>query len=96
MQKDNIMYISARIAVALVFVGAMAIATAAPVVAQGVYLDGRGLNVQLGQPDRDYRHEGRGDRDRRYYDYSPGSSEASGCPRRYTVQDGACKPYRGY
>jgi hypothetical protein len=96
MQKDNIMYTLAKTAVALGFVGAMAIGATAPVHAQGVYLDGRGLNVQLGQPDRDYRHDGRGDRDRHYYDYSPGYGEGNGCPRHYTVQDGACKPYRGY
>jgi hypothetical protein len=96
MQKDNIMYISARTAVALGFVGAMAIAIAAPAMAQGIYLGGRGVGVELGQPDRDYRHEGRGDRDRRYYDYSPGYGEGNGCPRHFTVQDGRCKPYRGY
>ncbi len=90
------MHTLAKTAVALGFVGAMAIGATAPVKAQGIYLDGRGLNVQFGQPDRDYRHEGRGDRGRRYYDYSPGYGEGNGCPRHYTVQDGACKPYRGY
>lgn len=38
---------------------------------------------------RDYAYEG----NRRYY-RSPKSS--NGCPPRYTVQDGVCKPYRGY
>jgi hypothetical protein len=89
------MYTLAKAAFALGFVGVMAVGTAAPIMAQGIYLDGRGLNVQLGQPDRDYRHDGRY-RDSRYYDYSPGYSEGNGCPRHYTVQDGACKPYRGY
>jgi hypothetical protein len=31
------------------------------------------------------------DDDRRYYRRS-----GNGCPRNYTVQDGVCKPYRGY
>jgi hypothetical protein len=90
------MYTLAKTAVALGFVGAMAIGAAAPVMAQGIYLNGRGLDVQLGQSDRYHGHDGRGDRDRRYYDYSPGYGAGNGCPRNYTVQDGACKPYRGY
>jgi len=90
------MYTLAKTALALGFVGAMAIGLSAPVQAQGIYLNGRGLGVQLGQPDRDYRYEGRRDRDRRYYDYSPGYGQGNGCPRHFTVQDGACKPYRGY
>ncbi len=90
------MHTLAKTAVALGFVGAMAIGTSVPIKAQGIYLDGRRVNVQLGQPDQGYRHGGRGDRDRRYYDYSPGYGEGNGCPRHFTVQDGACKPYRGY
>ena len=96
MQEDNIMYTLAKTAVAIGFVGAMAIGTTAPVRAQGFHLNGPGLHVQIGQPERDYRPERRGDRDGRYYDYYPGQSESNGCPRHYTVQDGVCKLYRGY
>ncbi len=88
----------ARAALALGFVGAMAIGTTAPVTAQGFNLNGPGLNVHIGPRERDYRperddqSERRDDRHGRYYDYSGGN----GCPPHYTIQDGVCKPYRGY
>ncbi len=31
-----------------------------------------------------------------YYPPGPGWRTFNGCPPRYTVQDGLCKPYRGY
>jgi hypothetical protein len=43
--------------------------------------------------DRDYDrdNDGRRFRDERRYRHT-----YNGCPPRYTVQDGVCKPYRGY
>jgi hypothetical protein len=32
----------------------------------------------------------------RYYGYRGGYRSYNGCPFGYTVQDGVCKPYRGY
>jgi hypothetical protein len=32
----------------------------------------------------------------RYYGNPYGSYNYNGCPPHYTVQDGVCKPYRGY
>ena len=60
---------------------------------------GPGYGVYIGpRYDRDYDEpryyrrdrERYRDYDRRYY------HRASPCPRGYTVQDGVCKPYRGY
>ena len=91
---------------ALGFIVAMAIGTSAPVIAQGVYVNGPGFGVQLGAPERSYQPEGyyqpenRRDRDGRYHNYYAGSNgegrSFNGCPRHYTIQDGSCKPYRGY
>jgi hypothetical protein len=82
---------------ALGFVGAMSLGTTNTTQAQGVYLSGPGVDVRVGDPywrhhHRYYRH--------RYYDgpyaYSPGYRSWNGCHYGYTVQDGRCKPYRGY
>ncbi len=46
-----------------------------------------------------YRHRYREryyDEDRRYFPPNPRWRTWNGCPPRYTVQDGLCKPYRGY
>jgi hypothetical protein len=56
-------------------------------------IDAPGVHVHVG-PHRHYYGPGYYDRDdysyrRGYYDYSP-------CRRGFTVQDGVCKPYRGY
>jgi len=89
-----------KAALALGFVGAMVagtVGTTNPAKAQGVYLSGPGVDVEVGRPwyrHRYYRH--------RYYDdyaYDPGPRRYrtwNGCPRYYTIQDGVCKPYRGY
>jgi hypothetical protein len=55
-------------------------------------IDAPGVHVHVG-PHRHYYgpryYGGDGYYGRGYYDYAP-------CPRGFTVQDGVCKPYRGY
>jgi hypothetical protein len=72
----------ARTAVGLVFVGAMAIGTTAPVMAQGIYFGGPGVHVYLGHHPHYYNYYGGG-----------GWNTASGCQPGWTVQGGVCKPY---
>jgi len=88
-----------KAALALGFVGAMSASALEPAKAQGVYYSGPGINVQVGDPDWRYRNH------RRYYrDYdgpyayapAPRYRTWNGCPPYYTIQDGRCKPYRGY
>ena len=60
-----------------------------------VYYSGPGYGIQI-EPryEREYdgpRYRRDYDNDRRYYRRSAGQ-----CPRNYSVQDGVCKPYRGY
>ena len=79
------------------FAGAMAVGTVgitSQTMAQGIYLSGPGVEVEVGR-----RHHHR----HRYYDayaydrgYYGRSYSWNGCPRYYTIQDGVCKPYRGY
>jgi hypothetical protein len=87
-----------KAALALGFVGAMAVGGLGPAIAQGVYFSGPGVEVQVGDPY--WRYQRRHYRDYRYYDgsyaYSPGYRRWNGCPYGYTIQDGVCKPYRGY
>jgi hypothetical protein len=83
----------AKSALALGFAGAMAIGATAPAAAQ-INIDVPGLHVHVG---RHHRH---------YYPqqgpyYGPGYGGYYGndyrpCPVGFTVQDGVCKPYRGY
>jgi hypothetical protein len=68
---------------ALGFVGAMAIGTTVPVMAQGVYFNAPGVHVRVGHPY--HRH---------YYDYYGGGGTWNGCPPDWTIQGGVCKPYR--
>jgi len=82
---------------ALGFVGAMSASAFEPAKAQGVYYSGPGVNVQVGDPDWRYPHQ------RRYYRnydgpyaYAPDPRYRRGCPWGCSVQDGVCKPYRGY
>jgi len=88
-----------KAALAFGFVGAMAVSAPGPATAQGVYLSGPGVEVQVGDPDRRYRQRSY-NRDYSYdggpYAYAPGYRSRNGCPQGYTVQDGRCKPYRGY
>jgi hypothetical protein len=95
-ERNIVMKIIMRAALALGFVGAMSLGTTAPVKAQGFYLNAPGVHIGVGVPDRPY-YGGR-----RYYDYAPGPTYGggfntwNGCPPNYTIQDGVCKPYRGY
>ena len=76
--------------------GVAPIGTPSPSLAQSFYYSDSGVRVYVGpryRHHRYYRH--------RYYDdyaYYPRSRYRTwnGCPPRYTVQDGVCKPYRGY
>jgi hypothetical protein len=61
-------------------------------IASAQYYSGPGYGVHIGpryEEPRYYRY-GRYDDGRRYY------RRAGRCPPHYTVQDGVCKPYRGY
>jgi hypothetical protein len=76
----------ARTAVALGFVGAMAIGTIGPVTAQGIYFNAPGVHIGVGHPY--HRH---------YYDYYGGGgawNTYNGCRPGFTIQGGACRPYR--
>jgi hypothetical protein len=84
---------TAIVALAVGFVGAIAIGATAPAKAQGVYLNAPGVHIGVGNPgyQRQYQEQPR------YYDYSPGygNGNGNGCPQGFTVQGGVCKPYRG-
>ena len=81
--------------VLLTFAAAALFAIASGASAQ-VYYSGPGYGMHL-EPryDRDYDRgydDRRHHRDRRHMSRYSGN----GCPYNYTVQDGVCKPYRGY
>jgi hypothetical protein len=64
--------------------------------AQGVYIDGPGIHARIGHRyyrDRYYR-DYRGYRG--YDDYAYAPRRRSLCGPYRTLQDGVCKPYRGY
>lgn len=97
-----------KIAMFVLMAGAISID--GPAAAQGIYLD-FGNNPGPRYRDYDgprYRDEGRryggrerygdrGDRgDRGYYRPSAQFKTFNGCQNGWTVQDGLCKPYRGY
>ena len=83
---------------ALGFVGAMTVSTAVPTMAQYIY--GPGVSVEIG-PNRD-RYDRRYSRDYdRSYAYDRRYQQRryntwNGCAPNFTIQDGRCKPYRGY
>jgi hypothetical protein len=92
----------------LFVLAATIISVAAPVFAQGIYLDLGGDGPRRYRDDgpryRDYDRPRYRDRDR-YGDgggrefYRPHTARFktfNGCQNGYTVQDGLCKPYRGY
>ena len=88
-----------KAALALGFIGAMSASAFEPAKAQGAYFSGPGVEVQVGDPGWRYRHQRRYYRD--YdgpYAYAPAPRHRSwhGCPQGFSVQDGVCKPYRGY
>jgi hypothetical protein len=84
-EEEQIMRTFAKAAMVLGFVGFAAGAGMTP--ANAFSIDVPGVHVHVG-PHHHYwgPHYGYG---RGYYDYAP-------CPRGFTVQDGVCKPYRGY
>jgi hypothetical protein len=89
------------------FVGAMAISTPTSTKAQGVSIYGPGYEVDVGARRYPYGYRGYN-----AYGYNPyyrppgtarqvdryGSTCYRGrcCPPNYSIQDGVCKPYRGY
>ena len=78
----------AKTALALSFVAALTVGSVVP--AGAFYINGPGFHVWVG-----HHHP-------RYYDYYRGPAYRggyntwNGCPPYYTIQDGVCKPYRGY
>jgi hypothetical protein len=64
--------------------------------AQGFYIDAPGIHVGVGH--RHHRHYRRYYRGYETYGYAPRPYYyGRGCPNpTWTVQDGVCKPYRGY
>jgi hypothetical protein len=88
---------------ALGFVGAMAIGTPVSTNAQIIQFGGPGVGIEIiTRPDH-HRHP----RYNRHYGGQPYAYQYSRgyggryntwnhCPPNYTIQDGVCKPYRGY
>jgi hypothetical protein len=101
MERTNVMRTVTKAILALGFVGAMAVGTAEPSAAQNYYYSSPGVRVYV-DPGYEPRYRSRYYRNDRYYDdryaYAPrrGAKASNGCPPHYTVQDGRCKPYRGY
>jgi len=86
----------ARPALVLGFAGAMAISGVALATAQ-INIDVPGLHVHVGRHHRHYYEPPPAP----YYGYrgpayGAGYNTWNGCPPSYTIQDGVCKPYRGY
>jgi hypothetical protein len=90
-------------ALALGFVGAIAIGSSISTKAQEIIFGGPGVGIEIITRPYGQRHS----RYDRYYDnqryahqYIRGPNGRyntwNGCPPNYTIQDGVCKPYRGY
>jgi hypothetical protein len=91
------MKILAQTALALGFAAAMAAANTTPANADGFYFNAPGIHIGIGDPWQRHYYTA----PPRYFDYYPGPvgggwDTFNGCPPQYTVQDGMCKPYRGY
>jgi hypothetical protein len=71
---------------ALVLGFAVVAAGAGIMPANAFTIDVPGVHVHVGPHHRYWRH----------YGYAPGYYDYAPCPRGFTVQDGVCKPYRGY
>jgi hypothetical protein len=102
-EGDYIMKTITQALLALGFVGAMAIGTSVSTKAQSIGFYGPGVGVEIITRRYNHRHP----RYNRYYDNQPYAYQYSrgydgryrtwnGCPPNYTIQDGQCKPYRGY
>lgn len=63
-----------------------------------IYYSGPGYGVHIGPRYQEPRYEERRYRrnHNRYYGERSYRRSGSRCPPHYTVQDGVCKPYRGY
>ena len=86
----------AKPALVLGFAGAMAISGVAPATAQ-INIDVPGLHVHVGRHHRHYYEPPPAPYyGYRGYGYGGGNNTWNGCPPYYTIQDGVCKPYRGY
>ena len=86
----------------LAAMAAMIIGAAGPASSQGIYLD---FGNNPGPRYRDYdgpryrdrdRYSGRGDGGGYYRPNNGRFRTFNGCQNGWTVQDGLCKPYRGY
>lgn len=88
---------------ALGFVGAMTVSAPVTTKAQNIGFYGPGVGIEIITRPNYHRHS----RYDRYYDnqayayqYYRGPDRRyrtwNGCPPNYTIQDGRCKPYRGY
>jgi hypothetical protein len=88
---------------ALSFVGTLAIGTPISAKAQEIIFSGPGVGIEITNRPYNQRHS----RYNRYYDGQPYSHQYyrgsngrlatwNGCRPNYTIQDGVCKPYRGY
>jgi hypothetical protein len=99
-ERKSVMRVLTQSVLALGFVGAVAIGIPTTTKAQGVSIYGPNVEVDIGARRYPYR---------RYYNpydayaYQPYGYTRPyyrgynfGCPPRYSVQDGVCKPYRGY
>ena len=98
-KRKSIRCILPKPALVVGFAGAVAIGGTAPAAAQ-INIDVPGLHVHVGRHRHGYYppparppYYGGG-----YYngDGYYGGGTFNGCPPRYTIQDGVCKPYRGY
>jgi hypothetical protein len=78
---------------ALLTLAAAALFATAGVANAQVYYSGPGYGVHI-EPryERNYGYA----REYRYERRHQNRYSYNGCPRHYTVQDGVCKPYRGY
>lgn len=79
----------------MIFAAATVFAAAAAGSASAqVYYSGPGFGVQVAPRYEEQRHYRRQHNSRAYHNRQ--YRRAGRCPPHYTVQDGVCKPYRGY
>lgn len=82
----------AKPALVLGFAGALSLTAIAPAAAQ-ININVPGLHVHVGR--HHHRHY-YAPPPAPYYGYRGGYNTWNGCPPNFTIQDGVCKPYRGY
>jgi hypothetical protein len=86
MSTRSVVRTATKSAIALGFIGALALGGAAP--AAAFYVSGPGFHVWVGPHHRHYYNYYRGGY------YGGGAGTWNGCPPNWTIQGGACKPYR--